>query len=110
LRVLPREEIYNNLGYVLSLSDIESFHLAPMEATSTGSIPLFLNWPGAEYIYPDKFIFGSIEEITDKILYLNSDPQQYIKLSRRIRSFVIENYGISRFLREVKSYLRQICL
>jgi len=111
---LPREEIYNKIGYVLSLSDSdelpESFHLAPAEGACSGSVAILLNWPGVEYIYPQYFIVETIEEIANKIQRLNSNQKEYAELSGLMRSYVIENYGITRFLQEVKLYLRQIYL
>ncbi|MFD0618102.1 glycosyltransferase [Paenibacillus sp. GCM10027629] len=57
------DDWFQKIGFVLSTSDFESFHLAPMEGMASGSIPLVLHWVGAETIYPEEFIFNSEEEI-----------------------------------------------
>ncbi|WP_372442837.1 glycosyltransferase [Actinomadura barringtoniae] len=44
------------IGFVLSTSDDESFHLAPAEGMAAGAIPALLNWPGADTIYDTRWI------------------------------------------------------
>lgn len=44
------------VGFVLSTSDDESFHLAPAEGMASGAVPALLPWPGAETIYDTRWI------------------------------------------------------
>jgi glycosyltransferase involved in cell wall biosynthesis len=44
------------IGFVLSTSDDESFHLAPAEGMAAGAIPALLPWPGADTIYDRRWI------------------------------------------------------
>jgi len=44
------------VGWVLSTSDDESFHLAPAEGMASGAVPALLPWPGAETIYDTRWI------------------------------------------------------
>jgi glycosyltransferase involved in cell wall biosynthesis len=44
------------IGWVLSTSDDESFHLAPAEGMASGAVPSLLGWPGAETIYDCRWI------------------------------------------------------
>ncbi|MCW2942159.1 MAG: glycosyl transferase, partial [Actinomycetia bacterium] len=44
------------IGWVLSTSDDESFHLAPAEGMASGAVPALLGWPGAETIYEREWI------------------------------------------------------
>lgn len=39
------------IGFMLSTSDDESFHLSPAECAASGGVPAFLPWPGADTIY-----------------------------------------------------------
>ena len=55
------------IGFVLSTSDDESFHLAPAEAMSSGAIPVVRGWPGADEIYDPRWIFGDPIEMADGI-------------------------------------------
>jgi glycosyltransferase involved in cell wall biosynthesis len=56
------EEWFRKIGYCLSTSEFESFHLAPMEGMSSGSFPVVLHWKGAETIYPKEFLFNEEEQ------------------------------------------------
>lgn len=47
------------IGFVLSTSDDESFHLAPAEGMASGAVPALLNWPGADTIYDTRWIHES---------------------------------------------------
>jgi glycosyltransferase involved in cell wall biosynthesis len=44
------------IGWVLSTSDDESFHLAPAEGMASGAVPALLDWPGADTIYDRRWI------------------------------------------------------
>ena len=44
------------IGYVLSTSDDESFHLAPAEGMAGGALPVVRAWPGAETIYDTRWL------------------------------------------------------
>lgn len=44
------------VGFVLSTSDDESFHLAPAEGMASGAVPALLPWPGAETVYDTRWI------------------------------------------------------
>ncbi|WP_052345752.1 glycosyltransferase [Paucisalibacillus sp. EB02] len=70
------EEWLKKIGFVLSTSDFESFHLAPMEGMASGSIPVVLKWPGSETIYPDEFLFNSKEDIVE-FIYKNGKSNMY---------------------------------
>lgn len=55
------------IGFVLSTSDDESFHLAPAEGMGSGAVPALLNWPGADTIYDTRWIHRDPMEIADAI-------------------------------------------
>ncbi|MDS1269727.1 glycosyltransferase [Lipingzhangella sp. LS1_29] len=44
------------VGFVLSTSDDESFHLAPAECAASGGVPVVLAWPGAHTIYSERWV------------------------------------------------------
>ena len=50
------------VGWVVSLSDDESFHLAPAEGMASGAVPLIRPWPGAETIYDGRWIAAGGDE------------------------------------------------
>jgi glycosyltransferase involved in cell wall biosynthesis len=55
------------IGFVLSTSDDESFHLAPAEGAASGAVPILLNWPGADTIYDGQWIHDSPDAAADHI-------------------------------------------
>lgn len=61
------------IGYVLSPSEFESFHLAPAEGMASGAIPVFWDREGVDELFPQEFIFDSTRDAADYILALNSD-------------------------------------
>jgi hypothetical protein len=44
------------VGFVLSTSDDESFHVAPAEGMASRAVPVIRHWPGAETIYDQRWI------------------------------------------------------
>lgn len=108
---VERSKLYDNLAYVLSLSDNEkpeSFHLAPAEAACSGSVGMTLNWPGVEYIYPKDEIYKSLDEICDEIIKCYKDENYYKNKAYKFKNFIHRNYNIDRFMKELNRYLSQI--
>jgi glycosyltransferase involved in cell wall biosynthesis len=56
------------VGWVLSTSDDESFHLSPAEGMGSGAVPAVLPWPGAETVYDQQWIHSDAGAIADRIL------------------------------------------
>ncbi len=56
------------IGWVLSTSDDESFHLAPAEGAASGAVPVLLPWPGSDQIYDSRWIHQTPQEMADFIL------------------------------------------
>lgn len=105
---VERQNLYNKLGYVLSLSDDqepESFHLAPAEAACSGSMGLILRWSGVEYIYPQNVIMDSTEEMVNHIIKMNANDDFYRKEVETLRQYVLNHFSLDNFMGEVKTYL-----
>ncbi|GAB2892847.1 glycosyltransferase [Neomicrococcus lactis] len=94
-------------GYVLSLSDFESFHVAPAEAFASGNQALFLPWPGVEYIYPSEYIHADIYSMRDEILE-GRNVEYFERSSKRGQDYVSENYDLPVFVQEVRNMLTEI--
>lgn len=73
-------EWMRKIGFMLSTSDFESFHLAPMEGMASGSVPCVLHWPGAETIYPEEHIFETTEDIAEYIGAYKQTPDKKLEL------------------------------
>jgi glycosyltransferase involved in cell wall biosynthesis len=55
------------IGFVLSTSEDESFHLAPAEGMGSGAVPALLDWPGSDTIYDTSWIHRGPEALADEI-------------------------------------------
>ena len=58
------------VGYVLSTSDDESFHVAPAEGMASRAVPVVRHWPGAETIYDMRWIHRDPVEMAAAVLAL----------------------------------------
>lgn len=61
-----------NIGWVASTSDRESFHLAAIEGMASGAIPLVLARVGVEAIFPQRYIHDSIHNAVRYVQSLES--------------------------------------
>ena len=61
------------VGYVLSTSDDESFHVAPAEGMASRAVPVIRHWPGAETIYDRRWIGETPADLVASIVALDSD-------------------------------------
>jgi len=83
------------IGFVLSTSDDESFHLAPAEGMASRALPLLLDWQGVEAIYPPEWIHANEEEMVDTILSVR-DQQSWQRRGEEVREYVEERYSVER--------------
>lgn len=80
-----------NIGYLLSPSDFESFHMAVGEALLTGAVPVVWNWEGASDLWPEARIVSSSSEAADLILS-NPDEPSISRLSEQNYE-VVQEWG-----------------
>jgi len=60
------------VGFVLSTSDDESFHVAPAEGMASRAVPVLRHWPGAETIYDTRWIHRDPADMAAAIAGLSS--------------------------------------
>lgn len=96
-------EWFRKIGYVLSTSDFESFHLAPMEGMVTGSIPVVLHWPGAETIYPSEYIFEDEVAAVDYILKNKASQNQKAR-----KAYPVENFDLKVINNNIESLVTNL--
>jgi glycosyltransferase involved in cell wall biosynthesis len=58
------------IGFILSTSDDESFHMAPAEGMASRAVPVIRHWPGAETIYDTRWISENPAEMAASIAAL----------------------------------------
>lgn len=59
---------FQKIGWILSLSDVESFHLAGIEGMASGAIPIVRDRLGAKDIFPENLVFSDIRDMASTIL------------------------------------------
>ena len=83
-------------GFILSLSDAEGSHVAAAEGFASGNITLLRPWAGAEYMYPNEYIFDSLIEMRDYVLECQ-DFGTYESRRRVGDEYVQTRYSMERF-------------
>jgi glycosyltransferase involved in cell wall biosynthesis len=64
------------VGFVLSTSDDESFHVAPAEGMASAAVPVLRHWPGAETIYDMRWIHRTPADMARAIAALGDREWQ----------------------------------
>ncbi|MDO5617797.1 glycosyltransferase [Kocuria sp.] len=81
-------EWFTGIGYGLSVSDLESFHLTLPDAAASGAVPVSLAWPGADRIYPREWLVASLDNMADHIAHIQSHHAEGHALRERATNFV----------------------
>jgi glycosyltransferase involved in cell wall biosynthesis len=76
------------IGYILSPSSDESFHLAPAEGMASGSIPLLWQRPGVEDIFSSRWTRKTTSQVRALVSALNSAPEAFAAESRAAVEYV----------------------
>ncbi|MFQ5571601.1 MAG: glycosyltransferase family 4 protein [Rhodothermales bacterium] len=87
--------------YILSTSVIEGHPVGVMEAMSVGLKPIIHDYVGARDIFPDAFLFNTIDEAVAMILSEDYEPVRY-------RQFIEENYTVDRQVEAVTRVLDEL--
>jgi glycosyltransferase involved in cell wall biosynthesis len=81
------------IGFVLSTSDIESFHVAPVEGMASRALPMVTGWPAAHTVYPEEYLHESTDEIVEHVLAVASGSD-FEALGEQARRFVADRYSL----------------
>ena len=79
------------IGFMLSTSDDESFHVAPVEGMVSGAVPVIRHWPGAEGVYDTRWIHETPDEMAAAIAALGTE-EQWREAGALARAQAIEAY------------------
>ena len=83
------------IGFVLSTSDDESFHLAPAEGMASRAVPALLDWPGADTVYDRRWIHGSVDDMADAIGRIVADDR-WAEEGALAHEQAVEAFGLDR--------------
>ena len=90
--------MFSNIGFVLSVSDIEGSHLSPTEAFADLTLSVLINWPGSSYIYPKEIIFNNNEDIVSYILDTYKNEKKYLKTAKFLNEYCINEFSEEYFV------------
>jgi len=108
---MSKDKMFNDLGFVLSLSDNEqpeSFHLTPAEAYCDNTMGLFLAWPGVEYIYPQAVIFKNETAMERFIIDMVQHEELYQQNVEQTKQYIIDNYSVDLFNEKLSKILETL--
>jgi glycosyltransferase involved in cell wall biosynthesis len=83
------------IGFVLSTSDDESFHLAPAEGMASRALPMLLDWNGVEHMYPRDWIHKDEDQIAASILE-TVEHGRWVERGQEVREFIEYRYSVER--------------
>lgn len=95
----PIEEWLQNIGWILSVSDNESFHLSVAEGMASGCVPLIMNWYGSDTIYNNRYIDKDEVSIAEKVGFFESFDHKKVK--REAMTKFDKNTVLSKIIKEV---------
>lgn len=78
---------FRKVGWVLSPSFRETFHLAPVEGMASGSLPIVWNRQGASDIFPKEHVFGDTSKAASFILETVGDKNRMLERSQGVQGY-----------------------
>ncbi len=95
---------YQNIDFILSPSDFESFHYALADGILSGAFPIIWNWEEAKKFYINDWIIDDAKQAIDIISdYISSDNKMDILV--RNRNFIIKKYGRDNIFNSISSLI-----
>ena len=76
---------YRNVGFVISTSDFESFHLTLADGAASEATSGSIAWPGADLIYPLDWLAATPKGVAELLLNRQSAKKQD-------RAYVVEHF------------------
>ena len=96
---------FRRIGYCLSPSYRETFHVAPLEAAASGAIPVLLNRPGAEEIFDSQWVFDGAKGAAEFIHATTAGQGTFEEQSAHAVAFA-QRYDVSAVLPQWTSLLQ----
>jgi|GEM_PF-1433696 len=72
---------FQNIGWMLSPSFRETFHLAPVEGMASGAVPVVWEREGAQEIFGTEWVHEDTSAAVDYIKRVNQTPEDYARAS-----------------------------
>ncbi|MBD2765032.1 glycosyltransferase [Kocuria sp. cx-455] len=79
---------FRRIGWMLSPSSRETFHLAPVEGQASGAIPVVWDREGAAEIFPGEFVHADTQAAARAIINANQQANRYDRAAANARRSV----------------------
>lgn len=86
------------IGWVLSPSTAESFHLAPMEGMASGAVPVLWDRPGVAGIFGERWTHATTADAARWVADVAADPERWAVESAAAQDWA-RRYDVGRVLR-----------
>jgi glycosyltransferase involved in cell wall biosynthesis len=93
-------------GFVLSLSDVESFHLAAAEGMASGAVPVLRRRHGVEDLFPEDWVFDRVDDMAAFVARVSE--RGWEEESRRAREHVRATYDFDTVARAWLAVVRGV--
>ena len=90
----PVAEWLTGVGYVLSTSEVESFHLGAAEGMAAGSVPVLLPRPGAAEVFDARWLHDDVEAAAAALARLADDDDTRRREAEAARALVAARYDL----------------
>lgn len=98
---------FTKIGFILSTSDFEGSHQSVAEGMASGAIPIIRNWDGADLLYPQRFIFSTMDEAIDLIIKLH-EVEYYQKEIDYVKNYAYSNFHQVNIIKQLKETLTKL--
>lgn len=86
------EEWFAGVGFVLSLSDVESFHLALAEGMASRAVPVIRRRAGTDALWPPEWVHDDVEAMAGWVSGLAGTPEA-AQVGEQARAHVAAHYA-----------------
>jgi glycosyltransferase involved in cell wall biosynthesis len=96
------------IGFVLSTSDDESFHMSVAEGMASGAVPVIRSREEVPGLYPAEYVFSDIREAVDLIERIRAEEHGIAGYSERLKAYVRERYDAPRVAAAWEQLIRSV--
>lgn len=100
----PINEWLQTIGWILSVSDNESFHLSVAEGMASGAIPVISDWEGCDSIYDNKFIFRDLNPVVE---FVRNKRNYNHSTINEVKKYSNKKFGKEKVIREITKIIEE---
>jgi len=98
------QQWFQKIGFILSTSEFESFHMAIAEGMASAAVPIIRNWEGAGALYPEKYFFKTVKDAV-AIIQKYSDRGLFEEEGKFGKTYCLEHFSLEKLLPEYEAII-----